>query len=86
LFNGVRQATQRVLEGGAFESAGIRPQSAAEASNAVFILRHTFGIDASAHQPRDVRGLDLKAFDLIIAIEENASTVVRGAGRARGRS
>lgn len=63
-----------------FESAGIRPQSAAEASNAVFILRQTFGIDASAHQPRDVRGLDLKAFDLIIAIEENAATVVRELG------
>jgi hypothetical protein len=46
----------------------------------VHILRNTFGIDASGHQPRDVRGLDLNEFDLIIAIENNAAVVVRELG------
>jgi len=63
-----------------FESAGIRPQPPEDASNAVHILQHTFGIDASGHRPRDVRGLDLNAFDLIIAIENNAAVVVRELG------
>ena len=64
----------------AFESAGIRPQRAADAENAMHILKTTFGIDASEHQPRDVRGLDLTRFDLVIAIENNAATVVRELG------
>jgi protein-tyrosine-phosphatase len=63
-----------------FESAGIRPQTAREASNAVFVLRQTFGIDASGHKPRDVRELDLSSFDRIIAIEDNAAAVVRQLG------
>jgi protein-tyrosine-phosphatase len=62
------------------ESAGIRPQRAEHASNAVFVLRQAFGMDASAHQPRDVRGLDLCGFDLIVAIEDNAAAVVRELG------
>ena len=63
-----------------FESAGIRPQTTADASNAVYILRNTFGIDASGRQPRDVRGLDLNIFDLVLAIENNAAVVVRELG------
>ena len=63
-----------------FQSAGIRPQRAADAENAVHILRSTFGIDASGHRPRDVRELDLSDFDLVIAIENNAATVVRELG------
>lgn len=63
-----------------FESAGIRPQLAADAENAVHILKSTFDIDASGHQPRDVRGLDLSQFDLVIAIENNAAAVVRDLG------
>jgi protein-tyrosine-phosphatase len=63
-----------------FESAGIRPQRSQEAENAVLILRSTFGIDASAHEPRDVRKLDLNSFDLVIAIEKNAAAVVRELG------
>ena len=63
-----------------FESAGIRPQRAADAENAVHILNETFGIDASGHQPRDVREVDLTRFDLVIAIENNAAAVVRELG------
>lgn len=63
-----------------FESAGIRPQRADDASNAIHILRQTFGIDASRHQPRDVRALDMNCFDLVIAIENNAAAIVRELG------
>jgi protein-tyrosine-phosphatase len=63
-----------------FESAGIRPQRAVDAENAVHILKNTFGIDASGHQPRDVRKVDLTRFDLVIAIENNAAAVVRQLG------
>jgi protein-tyrosine-phosphatase len=63
-----------------FESAGIKPQCAEDASNAVHILRTTFGIDASEHLPRNVRGLDLSTFDLIIALENHAAVVVRELG------
>ena len=63
-----------------FASAGIAPQRASEASNAVFTLQNTFGIDASAHRPRDVRTLDIKSFDLVIAIDKNAAAVVQELG------
>jgi protein-tyrosine-phosphatase len=68
-----------------FESAGISPQRAADAENAVFTLKKTFGIDASAHQPRDVRAVDLNRFDLVIAIENNAAAVVRELGVPESR-
>jgi protein-tyrosine-phosphatase len=68
-----------------FESAGINPQTATAAENAVYLLHHTFGIDASAHQPRDVRSLDLEGFDLVIAIEKNAAVVVRQLGVAESK-
>ena len=63
-----------------FESAGIKPGRPEDASNAAHVLQHTFGIDASEHQPRDVRSLDLTGFDLIIAIENNAAAVVKELG------
>jgi protein-tyrosine-phosphatase len=64
----------------AFESAGIQPQVAADAANAVATLRSTFSIDASAHQPRDVRHVDLGSFDTVIAFERPVADVVRGLG------
>ena len=60
------------------ESAGTTPQGAADAENALHTLRETFGIDALAHQPRNVRDVDLAKFDLIIAFRDPAS----GGGRA----
>lgn len=68
-----------------FESAGIKPQRAVDAENAVHILKNTFGIDASGHQPRDVRNVDLTRFDLVIAIENNAAAVVRELGVPESR-
>ena len=63
-----------------FESAGIRPQKAEDADNAIFILRDRFNIDASAHQPRDVRDVDVEGFDLVIAIGDNAAAFVKAMG------
>lgn len=57
----------------AFESAGIRAQPAADDVTSLSLLM-TFGIDASKHVPRDVRTLDLAAYDLIIALDRAAST------------
>ncbi len=59
-----------------FESAGISPQPAGDAENAVYTLRKNFNIDASKHQPRDVCSLDLTAYNLIIALDKRAEKVV----------
>ena len=63
-----------------FESAGIAPGRSADASNAVHVLAHTFGVDASAHQPRDVRQVDVNRFDFVVVIEKDAAAVVRALG------
>ena len=63
-----------------FESAGISPQSATDAKNAVYTLKKNFDIDASKHQPRDVRSLDLTVYSLIIAFEKSAAKVVQEMG------
>lgn len=63
-----------------FESAGIRPQPAKDADNAVFTLRQDFNIDASGHIPRDVRTVELTQFSLIIALDKEAAQVVRELG------
>ncbi|MFY4730023.1 low molecular weight phosphatase family protein [Nitrospira sp. BLG_2] len=63
-----------------FESAGIRPQPAKDADNAVCTLKQKFNIDASDHVPRDVRAVELSRFSLIIALDKEAVRVVRGLG------
>jgi protein-tyrosine-phosphatase len=63
-----------------FESAGIRPQRAADAENAIFTLKNNFGIDASGHVPRDVRRLDMADYDLIVAFEKSAARIVESMG------
>ena len=65
-----------------FESAGTSPQSATDAKNAVYTLKKNFDIDASKHQPRDVRSLDLIVCSLIIAFEKSAAKAVREMGAA----
>lgn len=69
----------------AFESAGIRPQRAADAENAVYTLKKNFGIDASGHVPRDVRTLDLRHYNLIIALEKDAAKFVQGLGASASK-
>lgn len=63
-----------------FESAGINPQSAGDAENAIHTLQKNFNIDASGHCPRDVRALDLTMYSLIIALEKKAAKLVRDLG------
>ena len=68
-----------------FESAGISPQSATDAKNAVYTLKKNFDIDASKHQPRDVRSLDLTVYNLIIAFEKSAAKAVQEMGAPASR-
>lgn len=68
-----------------FESAGIRPQPAADAENAVYTLKSNFNIDASQHVPRDVRLLDLNRYSLIIALENHVARVLEGLGVAASK-
>ena len=68
-----------------FESAGIKPQQAADAENAVYTLRVNLNIDASQHVPRDVRLLDLNQFSLIIALENHVARVLKEMGVATSR-
>jgi protein-tyrosine-phosphatase len=63
-----------------FESAGIRPQPAADAENAVYTLEKYFIINASGHVPRDVRSLDLTTYTMIIALEKSAAQLVKELG------
>lgn len=60
-----------------FESAGIKAQEPKDAENVIFILHHGFGIDASAHQPRDVQTIDLTGLDTMIAIGDDVASVVK---------
>ena len=64
----------------AFESAGINPQPAMDAENAIFTLKNNFGIDASGHIPRNVRSLEMADYDLIIALEKRAVAVAHALG------
>ena len=68
-----------------FESAGIKPQNAADAKDAVCTLKKNFGIDASNHVPRDVRSLDLTKYDLIIGFEKSVVKVVEELGVSPSR-
>ncbi len=63
-----------------FESAGITPQEARDADNAVYTLKKNFNIDASKHIPRDIRLLDLTQYILIIAFEKRVASLVRDLG------
>jgi protein-tyrosine-phosphatase len=58
-------------------SAGIRPQRAEDAQNAINTLKIGFNVDASSHIPRDVRSLDLAEFDQIIAMDKYAARELR---------
>lgn len=51
-------------------SAGTNPGSIADASNAIYTLQQV-GIDASSHEPRDVREMALADFDLVVAMDKH---------------
>lgn len=53
-------------------SAGVQPGSLADTANAVYTLKQS-GIDASAHEPRDVREMNLSEFDLIVCMDNDVA-------------
>lgn len=52
-------------------SAGLRPQKAEDAQEAIDTLKFDFGLDAAGHVPRDVRDVDLQAFDTVVAMDKH---------------
>ncbi|MGE3152060.1 MAG: low molecular weight phosphatase family protein [Nitrospiraceae bacterium] len=54
------------------ESAGVQPGSVEDSSNAIYTLRQ-HGIDARAHKPRDVRGVNIAEFDLIVTMDNQVA-------------
>lgn len=58
-------------------SAGFRPQRPADARNAIDTLKAEFGLDASCHVPRDIRSLNLAAYDHIIAMDKHVAKTLK---------
>lgn len=58
-------------------SAGLRPQRPADARNAIDTLKAEFGLDASGHVSRDVRSLNLAAYDHIIAMDKHVAKTLK---------
>lgn len=66
------------------ESAGISPQMAGDAADAIHALWE-FDIDASGHQPRHVREVDLASFEVVVALDSNAMGHLGGVDTGRIR-
>jgi protein-tyrosine-phosphatase len=77
-------ARRRYANSTQFESAGIRLVPSERPDNAAENLRSNFGIDASAHIPRDLQGLGLWTFDLIVAIVDPGSARIYEELKRRG--
>lgn len=75
-------AKSRFGDGVHVASAGLRPQGASDAENAIYTLREHFRIDASHHVPRDVRSLNIDAFSVVVAMD---ATVGRQLSRITDR-
>lgn len=58
-------------------SAGLRPQKAEDAQEAIDTLKFDFGLDAAGHVPRDVRDVDLQAFDAVVAMDKHIAKELR---------
>jgi protein-tyrosine-phosphatase len=58
-------------------SAGLRPQKAEDAQEAIDTLNFDFGIDAAGHAPRDVRNVDLQTFDAVVAMDKHIAKELR---------
>ena len=64
-------ARRRFGEAVKVASAGLRPQQPTDAKNAIETLKAEFGLDASGHVPRNIRDLDIGAFDHVIAFDKS---------------
>lgn len=58
-------------------SAGLRPQKAEDAQEAIDTLKFDFEIDAAGHVPRDVRSVDLQTFDAVFAMDKSIANKLR---------
>jgi protein-tyrosine-phosphatase len=66
-------ARQRFGDTARVESAGLRPQAAADAKDAIDTLRVLYGIDASAHIPRSVATVNIVEFNYVVAMDPNVA-------------
>lgn len=58
-------------------SAGFRPQASRDAENAIYTLKTLLNIDATGHEPRDIRAIDVDSFDLIVAMDGSVAKQIR---------
>jgi protein-tyrosine-phosphatase len=58
------------------ESAGLRPQRAADARAAIDTLQVLYGIDASNHVPRSVANVNLGEYDLVVAMDREVAVAL----------
>ncbi len=57
-------------------SAGLRPGTASDADNAIFMLKTEMGIIVSAHVPRKVRAANIEMSDLVVAMDKQVAAEV----------
>jgi protein-tyrosine-phosphatase len=67
-----------------FESAGLRLVPSESPHNAVETLASSFGINATAHRPRDLTEVNLGAFDVIVAIDDPGTGLICATLKERG--
>ncbi len=53
------------------------PVRVEDSENAIYTLKSLLSVDASSHQPRDVRTVDVERFDLVITMNNQIATEVR---------
>ncbi|MFZ2493720.1 MAG: low molecular weight phosphatase family protein [Thermoanaerobaculia bacterium] len=70
-------ARRRFGDSARIDSAGLRPQLAADAVNAIDTLRFEFGIDASAHQPKSAGSINVDEFSEVIAMDKAIARELR---------
>lgn len=54
-------------------SAGVFPQKADDAANAIDCLKNHFRIDASGHAPRNINQLDVTYYDYVIVMDQRVA-------------
>ena len=56
----------------AAQSAGLRPGTLTDCEDAIYTLSQ-YKIDASVHCPRDIKEIDLKQFDVVVALDKKVA-------------
>jgi ArsR family transcriptional regulator, arsenate/arsenite/antimonite-responsive transcriptional repressor / arsenate reductase (thioredoxin) len=58
-------------------SAGFQPQAPQDAENAIHTLKAVFDIDASGHEPRDIRSVNIESFDIVVAMDSRVARRIK---------